>query len=89
MMTMSSFLGKKISSRKRRTCQSISSDAQEVAEAVEECMIMMRDLVKKRQPTLNAINPEVAKVSKVISFTGSGGLPHYYSWKRDVLAAAA
>jgi hypothetical protein len=52
-------------------------------------MILMRDLVKRRQLTLNAINPEVAKVSKVISFSGSGGLPHYYSWKRDVLAAAS
>jgi hypothetical protein len=89
MMTLSSFLGKKISSRRRRTCQGISSDAQEVAESAEECMIMMRDLVKKRQLTLNTINSEVAKVSKVISFSGSGGLPHYYSWKRDVLAAAA
>jgi hypothetical protein len=36
MMTLSSFIGKKISSRKRMTCQSISSDAQVVAEMAEE-----------------------------------------------------
>jgi hypothetical protein len=89
MMTLSSFLGKRISNQRRRICQSISSDAQEVSESAEECMILMRVLVKRRQLTLNAINPEVAKVSKVISFSGSGGLPHFYSWKRDVLAAAS
>jgi hypothetical protein len=89
MMTVSSFFGKKISSRKRVICQKINDGAQHVAKMAEECMIMMQDLVKKRQLTLNAINPEVAKVSKVISFAGDGGLPHYYSWKQDVLAAAA
>ena len=89
MMRLSSLLGKRISNQQRRICQGISSDAQEVSESAEECMILIRDLVKRRQLRLNAVNPEVAKVSKVISFSGSGGLPHFYSWKRDVLAAAS
>jgi hypothetical protein len=46
MMTLSCFLGRRISSRKRVICQSISNDAQGVVEMAEECMIMMRDLVK-------------------------------------------
>ena len=62
MMTLSSFLGKIISNQQRRICQNISSDAQEVSESAEECIILMRDLVKRRQLTLNAINPEVANV---------------------------
>ena len=49
-------------------------------------MASMQSLVRRRQLTLNPINSEVAKVSKVIKFEVDS-YPHFFTWKRDALAA--
>ena len=43
-------------------------------------------IVRRRQLTLNPINSEVTKVSKVIKFEGYS-YPHFFTWKKDALAA--
>ena len=86
MMSLANVMGRRISSRKRGVCGELAEEAQNVAESAEESMASMQSLVRRRQLTLNPINSEVAKVSKVIKFEGNS-YPHFFTWKRDALAA--
>jgi hypothetical protein len=82
MMSLANVMGRRICGRKRRICREIAEEAKNVAESAEECMASVQSLVRRRQLTLNPINSEVAKVSKVIKFEGNS-YPHFFTWKRE------
>ena len=87
METLADLMGKNSSPRKKHICREIAAEAERVEEAAEECMVSMQTLVRDRQLTLNPINKEVVKVSKVMKFTGDSH-PNFFTWKRDMLEAA-
>ena len=70
MMSVANIMGRRISTRRRRICGRVAEEAQNVAESAEECMATVQLLVRRRQLTVNPINSEVTKVSKVIKFEG-------------------
>ena len=65
MMSAANIMGRRINTRQRRICGRAAEEAQNVAESAEECMATVQLLVTRRQLTLNPINSEVTKVSKV------------------------
>ena len=83
-MSLANVMGRRICGRKTRICREIAEEGKNVAESAEECMASVQSLVRRRQLTLNPINSEVAKVSKVIKFEGNS---YFFTWNRDALAA--